>query len=148
MTSATVTLTDAQIKALPTTPIQILPTPAAGKIYLVISAVFYVDTRNGAYSNINSDFFCALVTDDWYDNVSHQLQARMFNRTTRSLAFSNYAELASPSSHGQVAFGEDYEDSYDQPINLYCDNLSDGDFTDGDASNSMKVTVHYIELTL
>ena len=60
---ASVTLTDAQIKALPTTPINILPAPGAGMLHMLHGALFVADFSAGAYTNIASSPFLAVVWD-------------------------------------------------------------------------------------
>lgn len=52
--SKTITLTDAQIKVLPTTPIQILPLPATGKRYHYISGTSKL-ALSAAYSSVEPD---------------------------------------------------------------------------------------------
>lgn len=50
--SSIVTLTDAQIKALPTTPVQIIPAPGVGKTIIPVSAILSFK-RTGGYSTIS-----------------------------------------------------------------------------------------------
>lgn len=49
---ATITLNNAQIKALPSTPVEILPAPGEGKVILPIGMVFVLDCSAGAYDNV------------------------------------------------------------------------------------------------
>ncbi len=49
----TVTLTDAQIKALPSTAVELLPAPGAGKANLPLDGFMVVNTSAGAYTNVS-----------------------------------------------------------------------------------------------
>src|SRR5688572_24667332 len=49
-----ITLNDEQIKALPSTQIQIIPAPGANKMILIFSAFVTSDARQGAYSNLEN----------------------------------------------------------------------------------------------
>lgn len=50
--TVTVTLTDAQIKTLPTISVEVLPAPGANKIILLFGGYFVLDSRGGSYTNI------------------------------------------------------------------------------------------------
>src|SRR5690349_10264519 len=52
----TVVLTDAQIKALPTTAVEILPAAPEGKIYLPTWGFGVLDNSAGAYSNVGEEW--------------------------------------------------------------------------------------------
>lgn len=48
-------LTDAQIKALPTTPVEIVAAPGVGHAILPITSFWIIDASEGAYTNISTD---------------------------------------------------------------------------------------------
>lgn len=62
---ATVTLTDAQIKALPTTPITLVAAPGAGFFLQPLRAVLICDASGGVYTNINANAYLNLRRNDW-----------------------------------------------------------------------------------
>jgi hypothetical protein len=52
--SASVTLTDEQIKASPTTPLTIVAAPGANRRLQLVAATVASDVRGGAYTNVNA----------------------------------------------------------------------------------------------
>lgn len=50
--SATLALSDAQIRALPTTPLTVVPAPAPGQLIAPVYAILRVDTTGGVYTDI------------------------------------------------------------------------------------------------
>ena len=150
------TLTDAQIKTLPSTPVEIVPAPGAGKMLLLVqgllawddysnavgytnvtavqngsafAAVFYDATTNGAPAS-------ALVMDDaGFDNVYRNWLAGIDN-----LLVLTPNAYPSPT----VAQGMEIPDRHNAAVNmgLYLGSANPaGNYTGGDPTNSMTVTL-------
>lgn len=147
--SATVELTDAQIKALPTTYIEVVPAQGANKLVSVVGASFRLNTSAGAYTNHstgNNAFF--LAYGDWDVECSGQIAV--------PTGASDYMGVFSdPSVRGQVADFTEYSgwligasaDVLNAAVKIVGYNPL-GDFTGGNAANTLKITVSYIVLTL
>lgn len=145
--SATVTLTDAQIKALPTTPIEVVAAPGAGKIVIPTQAVLYFDFT-AQYTNINvaaylgvlqngSSGLLSLLNEAIGSGVSTFLQygedAVATLTQPRILQSSAIAGHVNPAS-----------DMVNTSLRVEAFNDTDGNFTGGNAANTIKVTVYYI----
>lgn len=143
----TVTLTDAQIKALPTTQINILAAPGAGMLHHVHGALFVADFTAGAYTNLSANPFFNLV----YDAANNYINATLFAGEEMFVAGRNisyclpYMTLTEgagqPSAfvRSSAQFGE----TVNRTVDIGAGNVSDGNFTGGNAANTMKVTVYY-----
>jgi hypothetical protein len=147
--STTVTLTDAQVKALPTTPVEIVPAPGSGRAILYVSGIILNDTSANEYTNIDAAAFirCAI------DNASASV---VVNGNALQLLLDDddphYAFL--PAADGVDAVSADvgvvasdaygFTDDIDNiPLSLLAGNGAAGDWTGGDAANWMRVTVFY-----
>jgi len=165
--SATVTLTDAQIKALPTTPVEVVPAPGVGKITLLQQAFLVVDAQGGAYT------IGAPAVEFW---IGHAANGAYSQTNTYQLAddfyqllgddSGVYAFVMSPyylSSPGGTAplngptniIGSfDYiaidESVVNRPLLFGARHSSEGpvDFTGGDPANTLKVTCFYAVVNL
>jgi hypothetical protein len=142
--------TNAEILAMPTTVIEVLPAPGAGKAYAI----------EGVYmrGNIVSDYTNIHTTDAqlnfWMHDpvVAYLLNDGTVSRLSDFFApgingpkvYSFLTPLAFTNSFGLVAQIGDLNHMYEnKSLTLEIWNGGNGDFTGGNAANSIKVTVLY-----
>lgn len=145
---ATVTLSDGQIKALPTTPVEILPAPGPGKMIFPIGGIIYFHW-SGNYGNIASN--SALVVA--HANGFNLLTAVFENDGSTSVSNilnddEDYMAILTPRSNvgigSQTISRYDYAPNFDnRNITVAAYNGFNGNFTGGDPANTIKVTVYY-----
>lgn len=146
--AATVVLTDAQIKSLPTSPVAIVPAPGAGKSIFLVAAFVSVNSAGGAYSNIDVGFSGLVVGHGNYATIaSIYINTSGFLETAHKK--SALVTVGSVNDGGglppwsQVSFTSLLENA---ALYFIGDNSSSGNFTGGHASNTLKVTVWYVEV--
>lgn len=125
-------LTDEQIKALPTTPVQILPAPGANKICWVIGSYAHFKS-SGAYANFGLPSHL---------NVGPASPADAFCSQQADIILSVASNVNSPLLPAGPNGTAD-ADVVNKPITIYVDNGGAGVFTGGNAANALSVTVLY-----
>lgn len=156
--SATVTLTDAQIKALPTTEVEIVAAPGADKmIYPVYFIAIITTAAGGEYTNISADAYINLETDTGHYGIITGNHAGVLNGVSRSLGTADNVGLvlAGPMQNGYYSsnFGALIPDDTQTIISLgnkalRLNMVNSGNLTGGNAANTLKVTVYYTVVDL
>lgn len=137
------TLTNAEIKALPTTEFQLLAAPGAGKVAWPVFANVSLDSSAGAYTNVKTGAALFL----WND------AATLLTETGESYPlFADGQAIQLFGSIGQRYFSggniletPDYEN---RAIVLKLNNSPNGNMTGGHADNSLKITLFYVLIDL
>lgn len=162
----TAALTNAQIKALPTTPFTVVAAPGAGRVIVVVSAFAHADLPgNNYYTNIAYDentpgtyatlsitygdgagvISKSLVNESvtFVQTLTQFLGVNGLDPEDRLVFLGPYplGEYGGVPKHPEIISGSG--GVVNQPVKLYCDNAGQGDFTGGNAANTLKVTVLY-----
>lgn len=138
--STSVTLTDAQIKALPDTDVDLVGAPGAGKLLQYKGAVWDISPSGGAYTNEDAFEIATKIGD--YGVAAGYIESAQgyFGGDTRTFLDipPNYD---SGGGFGIAGFAD--ETSINQPIKLTASNAAAGSLTGGHADNYLDVTVFY-----
>jgi hypothetical protein len=145
MLTRSLVLTDAQIKALPTTPIEIVPAPEIGKLLRFIYGVIALDSTAGAYTNLGTAAgYFAYDTVLVFDQASllfHESERDFLGRAAKSQCSFPPFTSWSAAQAAQVALNSG-GDLTNTNIGFTIDS-SGGNFTGGNTANTMKVTAFY-----
>lgn len=158
----TVTLTDAQIKALPSTPVELVAAPGTGKWIDVVSVTLRKDNTAGAYGNIAATGSVLKVVvgtnDDWATmgvvNDSSASPALTYltdylgSADDGLLKLPTFSQAATTTSGAGWVWGVppfyDYSTEFvNKALSIQIDNAAAGNLTGGNAANAMKVIVTY-----
>lgn len=147
----TVTLTDAQIKALPTTPVDIVGAPGAGKI-LIFNNAYLRLVWNDDYTNIDATANIALgsALSNWVslitENVLGSVSSLLANGENSNGFLLKTQGVDGTNIWGITGHNDDAV--VNNPIQILSSNGAAGDFTGGHAANTLIIVVYYDILTL
>ena len=150
---ASVTLTDAQVKALPTTSIEIVAAPGAGRVIVPFYAWFYVNWT-ADYSNINAAARIGVGYSGSLSSALSQFQEAAFEVSNLLVDGASHHAFLGPNTEPYDGGGGNLRVSgigqfQDEPgvtntaLEVFAVNPTNGNFTGGDAANTIKVTVLY-----
>lgn len=145
---ATVELTNAQIKALPTTAVQIVAAPGANKVLVYQSGILLLNTTSGAYSNVAATAALYIGLGTTSASVASRSPVAML---TGSASYIDILAVAStaPADGGPNLSAFDQEilsGATNQALVMAAYNPDEGsgeNFTGGNAANTLKISVTY-----
>lgn len=162
--STTVRLTNAQIKELPNTAVELIPAQGPTKRIVWLHAVVTVDTAAGAYTNLQDDY-CALYLGidnfsyDWATAAADDVTAPyaagangVLDRLTQLMGVTGVHTVRALAGDLQSFLGEsgwalqtvfDASDLANKNFAIKGDNNGGGAWTGGHDDNSMTVTVYW-----
>jgi hypothetical protein len=159
----TVTLTDAQIKALPTTPIALVASPGSGYFISPIGVVLVVDAVAGAYSNIDAAGWLGVEYAAAYAFVGYvgndaSITNALIGATALTDLLTNGAKVSvnlapfeatedinqSAGQWGPMPVLQALTSKENRAISIHINNNGSGVLTGGNAANSLIVTVLYV----
>lgn len=157
-TTAAVTLTNAQVLALPSTPIQLIAAPGAGKALVSPASghgfgFIVCDTTAAAYTNVNDDTHCLIRLSLGENSVVSQFaygNSLLTFGAIAGMALNPAGVLRSPGTTSAPLIQspvDDVANVENQALMLDLANVL-GDLTGGNAANSLKITVGYLTVTL
>lgn len=151
---ANVVLTDTQIKALPTTPFELIASPGVSSRISLINADLYLDASAGAYTNISSSSMgyirlgSTLVSSYFGDDSSPSSSRLVYFLGQSAIKQATLLPYIIPdivSGWGNtpnIITGDLTNDA----MELYVDNAGLGDFTGGNAANTLTINIAYMVL--
>lgn len=151
-----VTLTDAQIKALPTTSIELVAAPGSGSRILFLFADLNINAAAGAYTNISNDGYiyigngAADATSGYIANdntlTSPITYLTSFLSANHKIAYlQQWQSMREQNDWGLLGAPYLFSGYDNATLELFAINAA-GNYTGGNAANSLIVSVYYVIL--
>jgi hypothetical protein len=150
----TQTITDAQVKALPTTAITVVAAPGAGRVVTPIRYLLITDFSAAAYTNL-SDGGYIYIGYDGIESSGRNTSAYIADSAADSLTKLTGLMAAADSVYalepyqetlegwGLIGYGGTQANLVNKPLQMRASNS--GNYTGGNAANVLKVITHYLD---
>jgi len=143
-----VSLTNTQIKAIPTDSFVIIPAPGAGRAIIPIAVIFQYNTVAGLYTNADAATWELYSGLEVYNAISVMFQPRLNSDAA--------AYINAVAGFGALLVGAGTWEGFDNQLGdivanvpIYLRDLwNTGAYTGGHASNTLKVSVAYYILNV
>lgn len=155
-----VVLTDAQIKALPTTPVKLIPATGLGTRLVFLFADAVLDASAGAYGGVTDGSYMSIEWTPFEIRGSNhlgddstttpplsELTDFLTNGDKRRVGFVPYSQavdLAQPNAWGNAAHGEVITVASENVALDIRISLAGGNLTGGDPANSLTINLFYV----
>ncbi len=153
---ATVNLTDAQVKALPTTPVTVVAAPASGYRIRPIQVSYSAAFSGGVYTNLNATYIDVhlKIGSDYvgYGPVTDSTVTPTITQATDIFGSTGShmydqglpPQLGNPGGYVQTSGVYTRSQQEATAMQIGIDNNGSGNFTGGNAGNTFRVTVYYV----
>ena len=147
--SAVLTLTNAQLIALPTVPVAVLVAPPAGSVIQVVRATVIVDATAGAYTNVDATAGLYLGYGGATNKATNAGACTGSIDTAQKSVFLLAGGLISTAIDTTPGALVGVSTHYDAvAVDIVINNAAAGNLTGGNAANTARITVDFLVVAL
>lgn len=149
LVKAEVTLTNAQIKALPTTPVEIVAAQGSGKVIVPVIATAYINTSGGAYTGVTDASIVLIDNNSDYLSSVTKIQSPLGSPAANFIIIPcPYMSTGSATFSGITISDQNFSLPDNQSLSIKDDWGGLSNYGGGNAANTLKVTVYYLVVDL